>query len=320
MPWQPSADLAQLRLRAALNRLIRDFFAQRGVLEVETPLLSAAGVTDAHIESWQASASTVRADACHWLRTSPEYALKRLLAAGCGDCYELGRVFRAGECGNRHNPEFTLLEWYRVGWNHHQLMDETVALVTAALESVGQSSNCIKLSYQALFLRYAGIDPADASIAALQAALLPHTVVAEGLDRDDWLNLVLTHCIEPQLPARQITVVYDFPATQAALARIRADDPHWAERFEVYYGGLELANGYHELCDANEQRARFARDLEMRRRSGLSQPPVDERLLAALQHGMPPCAGVALGTDRLLMAMTGADRIEQVLAFAHSRA
>jgi lysyl-tRNA synthetase class 2 len=321
--WRPTASPDALRLRASLNRLIRAFFHDRNVLEVETPILSRAGNTDPNIESlrthFDGPASAGPRE--RWLRTSPEYPLKRLLAAGVGDCYELGRVFRNGEAGRRHNPEFTMLEWYRVGWDHHRLMDEVAGLVLDALALVGRSAPVHKLTYAELFQRHLGLDPHRADLAVLRAALGDVRIDADGLTRDDWLDLLLTHRIEPALEAAgAISLVHDYPASQAALARIRAGEVPLAERFECYVGGVELANGYHELADAGEQRARFNADLAKRGARGSVEPPVDERLLAALQNGLPPCAGVALGVDRLLMVLVGATEVERVLALPFVRA
>lgn len=316
-----TASLPALRLRAALNRRIRAFFEERGVLEVETPILSRAGNTDPAIDSWTARpAERPELPPC-WMRTSPEYPLKRLLASGVGDCYEFGRVFRAGERGRRHNPEFTLLEWYRVGWDHLRLADEVVELVEAALALVERRASVHHVSYRELFGDALGLDPFIASESELDAALAPFDVRGE-IDRDDRLNLLLTHAIEPGFPPDRITVVHGYPPSQAALARIAPGPDGCAEakRFEVYLGAVELANGYHELSDAQEQRARFEADLVRRRCEGRAQPPIDEALLAALGSGLPECAGVALGVDRLLMAMLGIDRIDAVLAIPHDLA
>ena len=316
-----SRRIDALRLRAALYATVRAFFAARGVLEVETPIMSAAANTEPNIESFVTRFSG-RVDGAareRWLRTSPEFPLKRLLAAGIGDCYELGRVFRDGEAGRRHNPEFTMLEWYRVGWDHHRLIGETVDLVLTALAASGRRTDVVQCTYRGLFVDGLGIDPFTATIDALRAPLADVRIDADGLGRDDWLDLLLTHRLQPAFPRDRITVVRDFPATQAALARIRADDPPVAERFELYLGSNELANGYHELVDADEQRARFERDNLRRRARGQQALPIDERLLAALPD-MPACAGVALGMDRLLMWLAGTDAIADVLAFAFADA
>ncbi len=320
--WRPSATLGMLQLRARLNALIRAFFAEREVLEVETPILSKAGNPDPNIASFslEFSGRIDGAPRTRWLRTSPEFAMKRLLAAGVGDCYELGRVFRHGEAGERHNPEFTMLEWYRVGWDHHQLAGEVVALLRAAMGLAGRVLTFETISYRDLYRRHLDIDPISGSDDALQAALGDIRIDATGLTRVDWLDLLMTHRIQPALHANHVTVVHDYPATQAALARIRDDDPSVAERFECYLGPLELVNGYHELTDPREQLQRFQRDQQTRAQRGQRVPPMDENLLAALEHGLPACAGVALGVDRLLMAMAGTDRIADVLTWPFPRA
>jgi lysyl-tRNA synthetase class 2 len=319
--WAPSANLAALQLRARLNALIRRFFAERGVLEVETPLLSAAGNTDPNIDSFALDyTGPVAAGASRrWLRTSPEFPLKRLLAAGVGSCYELGRVFRDGEFGRLHNPEFTMLEWYRVGWDHHQLMDECAELVREAMRLAGRVVSVREASFRQVYQDALGIDPLTAGEGELRGPLAVFGIDGDGLTRDDWLDLLMTHLIQPSFPDNRILLMYDYPASQAALARIRPGDVPVAERFELYLGPVELANGYRELTDAGEQRERFGRDLSRRRRRGGALPALDERLLAALP-GMPDCAGVALGVDRLLMAMLGSDQVADVLAFPFDRA
>ncbi|MGN6280988.1 EF-P lysine aminoacylase EpmA [Frateuria sp.] len=310
-----------LRLRADLYRLVRAFFSERRVLEVETPILSAAGNSEPNIESFTTTFSGhVDAGARErWLRTSPEYPLKRLLAAGVGDCYELGRVFRNGEAGGRHNPEFTMLEWYRVGWDHRRLAEEVIELVQAALALVGRHADVRTFSYRELFLDTLALDPLTAPLDVLQRALGQSTVDPQGLTRDDWLDLIITHRLQPGFPRDRMTVIHDYPASQCALARIRRDDPPVAERFELYLGPYELANGYHELNDAVEQRARFERDNAVRRSRGLREVPVDGSLLAVLD-AMPDCAGVALGVERLLMCLAGTDAIADVLAFPFAEA
>ncbi|GAB3331758.1 EF-P lysine aminoacylase EpmA [Marilutibacter aestuarii] len=325
--WRPAASFETLRLRARLNACIRDFFADRGVTEVETPVMSMAGNTDPNIASFSLdfSGRTDGAPRRRWLRTSPEFPLKRLLAAGFGDCYELGRVFRDGEAGGRHNPEFTMLEWYRLGWDHRRLVGETASLVQAALALVGRSAELVEVDYHDLYRRELGIDPAQASIPQMRSALGDVEIDPGGLTRDDWLDLLMTHRLQPGFPRDRLLAVVDYPASQSALARIRASggaNPGVAvaERFELYLGPLELANGYHELADAREQGARFLNDGRVREARGQDAPPIDDRLLAGLRAGLPDCAGVALGIDRLLMAMLGSDRIADVLAFDFSRA
>ncbi len=320
--WRPTATPEALKLRAALYALIRGFFAARDVLEVETPILSQAGNTDANIESFALDFSGPRAAGAprRWLRTSPEYPLKRLLAAGIGDCYELGRVFRNGEAGARHNPEFTMLEWYRLGWDHHRLMEETADLVRAAMALVRRPVSVHKTSLRDLYQERFGFDPLSAPEQLLREPLAVYEIDPAGLTRDDWLDLLMTHLIQPLLPGDGALLLYDYPASQCALARVRPEDPPVAERFELYLGSLEIANGYHELREAAEQRERFRRDLALRHARGGVRPPVDDRFLAALEAGLPPCAGVALGVDRLLMAMLGSERIADVLAVPFERA
>lgn len=322
--WRPSAGFQALRLRARLNAEIRAFFAARGVTEVETPVMSRAGNTDPNIASFalEFSGRTDGAPRTRWLRTSPEFPLKRLLAAGFGDCYELGRVFRDGEAGGRHNPEFTMLEWYRNGWDHRRLIGETAELVRAALALVGRAASLREIAYRELYLDRLGLDPFTASDEELRAALGEVVIDPQGLGRDDWLDLLMTHRLQPSFGRDEMLAVRDYPASQCALARVRADagGPAVAERFELYLGPLELANGYHELADPAEQGARFDRDRALRAQRGAVAPPRDEALLAALAAGFPDCAGVALGVDRLLMALLDTPRIAEVLAFDFTRA
>ena len=313
--------LASLQLRAWVYTLIRTFFADRHVLEVETPMLSASGNTDPNIESFQTLFSGhVDAGARErWLRTSPEYPLKRLLAAGIGDCYELGRVFRNGEAGGRHNPEFSMLEWYRVGWDHRRLMEDAITLVESALAMQGRRAEVLIENYRQFFLDELGVDPLHAPIDDLRALLVDQNIDPAGLTRDDWLDLLITHRLQPAFPRNRITVIHDYPASQCALAKIRPGETPLAERFELYLGPYELANGYHELNDAAEQRERFERDNALRRARGQREIPIDEALLAVLD-AMPDCAGVAMGVERLLMCLSDTDAIADVLAFPFSEA
>lgn len=310
--WCPTAPLTNLHKRAEILATIRAFFAARGVMEVETPLLSAAATTDVHLSSVPAGGG--------YLHTSPEFPMKRLLATGSGDIYQLCHVFRDGEAGRLHNPEFTMLEWYRVGFDHHALMDEVAELVRAVLPSAGEGD---RLTYRQAFESQAGFDPFNAGVDDCRACLSRAGIEAEAgsaLDYDGWLDLVAGAVVYPRLGRAGLCFVYDYPESQAALARVRAGDPPVAERFEAFMGGIEIANGYHELTDAGEQRRRFEADLARRHELGLPQPPMDERLLAALDAGLPDCAGVALGVDRLAMLAVGAAGIEEVIAFAGDRA
>ena len=323
MSWKPTATVEILRLRAELLARVRAFFAERSVLEVDTPVLSHGATVDPAIDSFAVEYHGPGAGEL-WLHTSPEFPMKRLLAAGCGDIYQLCRVFRDGEAGRYHNPEFTLLEWYRLGFDHHRLMDEVEALVAAALAGRRDPAPAPRYSYREAFLEHTGIDPHVADGAELAACAERFEVVApdslELEERDGWLDLLLTQVVEPRLERDRPVFIYDYPASQAALARIRDGVPPLAERFELYLGGVELANGFHELADGAEQRRRFAAEQARRRREGRVAPPMDERFVAALEAGFPPCAGVALGIDRLVMIAAGADHIDQVIAFPVSRA
>jgi elongation factor P--(R)-beta-lysine ligase len=319
--WRPTAPREQLVARARLLARVREFFAARGVLEVDTPMIINAPVSDPHIHSARVELS---ADAPGspparlFLQTSPEYAMKRLLAAGSGDVYQVCHVARALESGRLHNPEFTLLEWYRVGFALGQLMDEVELLVR---ELLGTAASAERLSYREAFLRELALDPFAATTGELARAATPLGLsTPRALDRDGYLELLMGAVIGPRLGRDRLTFVYGYPASQAALARLDPADPRAAQRFELYARGIELANGFHELSSAPEQRARFAADNAARRRAGLPVHPLDERLLAALGHGLPDCAGVALGLDRLLMLATGAQHIEEVLAFPTRRA
>ena len=291
------------------------------MLEVETPILSAAAVTDPHIESF--AIKDPQYGKPRYLHTSPEFGMKRLLAAGSGSIYQLCKVFRQGELGRRHNPEFTLLEWYRLDFDHQQLMTEVNELVRELLDGYLTLGDTQRLTYRDVFLQYAGLDPHTASTRELQAKVEERGIDVTGLsdtDKDAWLDLLMTHTVEPALPRDCPVFIYDYPASQAALARIRPNDPPVAERFELYIYGMELANGFHELTDAGEQRQRFEVDNRARLAAGLAPMPVDARFLAALEAGLPDCAGVALGLDRLVMLATGAKSISEVLAFDADRA
>lgn len=311
--WQPTATPERLMARARLLQYIRLYFAKHGVMEVETPIMSGAGNTDPEIESFRTHAGS-------YLRTSPEFALKRMLAAGTGDIYELGRVFRAGESGRNHAPEFTMLEWYRTGYSYHRLMDEVADLVQFCGKGKFDDWKDNRLSYQQLFLQYLDLDPFTADIQSLSAAAERNGIGELQLSRRQWLDLLISLVIQPALPATEMTFVFDFPADQAALAQIRAGSPPVAERFELYLGCTELANGYQELTSAREQKQRFEADNSDREQRGLPTCDIDQHLLDALAHGLPECAGVALGVDRLLMAIEGCNSLSEVTAFPFARA
>lgn len=301
------------------------FFSARDVLEVETPTLSSAGTTDPHIHSFATAYSGPgqRHGQRLYLHSSPEFPMKRLLAAGSGCIYQIAKVFRDGEAGRYHQPEFTLLEWYRVGFDQHRLMREVARLVQDLLDQPSLLQDPEYLSYAAIFQRHLRIDPHRATVAQLKTCAAAQDLPCPpGMPEDDidpWLHWLLSHCIEPHLGRDRLTFIYDYPASQAALARIRPGDPPLADRFELYYRGIELANGFHELSDADEQRRRFTADNQRRVARGLAPIPPDEYLLAALAAGLPDCAGVALGLDRLLMLATDNAALEDVLAFPLER-
>lgn len=306
-------------MRARLLARVREFFAERAVLEVETPTLAAAGATDPHIASLATRCYAGDAPRRLYLQTSPEFAMKRLLAAGSGPIYQVCRAYRDAECGRVHNPEFTLLEWYRPGFDHQALMDELDALLDWVL---GAANANRRLTYRDAFLQHGAPDPFSASTEELVARAEAVGLNASGgarPERDTLLDFLFSHSVQPSLGDGRV-YVYDYPASQAALARVRAAKPPVAERFELFVNAIEIANGYHELTDAAEQRRRFALDSGARARLGKEPMPVDERLLAALAHGLPDCAGVAVGLDRLFMIAAGETRIESVMAFPISRA
>ena len=314
MNWRPTATIAVLLRRARMLGAAREFFAQRGVMEVETPILSAAGVSDPQIESlW------VQIIAMHgpsYLCPSPEYAMKRLLAAGSGDIYQICKVFRDAERGRWHNPEFTMLEWYRLGFDDSRLMDEVEALIGLLLAPERQFLPAERLSYMSALQRHAGVDAFASSDAELRAAAQRHGIRCEAqLDRDGALDLLMGLVVGPQLGRERPCFICDYPASQAALARLKPGHPSVAARFELYVDGVELANGFHELAQPAEQRARFLKDLNIRRARGQVQPALDENLLAAIEHGLPDCAGVAMGFDRLVALGLGADRLADAMAF-----
>lgn len=304
--WRPAAGVETLRRRASLLAQIRAFFVERAVLEVDTPLLGSAPSSDPQQQCLDVA---VPGSGRRYLQPSPEFAMKRLLAAGSGSIYQICKAFRAGEHGTRHRTEFTLVEWYRVGFDYRALMDEVQSLVCGLLQRPPAQA----FSYQELFQRHAAVDPlADGDQVLWQrvaAAGIEPSAALRDAGRDAALDILLTRLVEPAMAPLGAVFVYDYPASQAALARLRPDQPALAERFELYVDGIELANGFTELADAAEQRRRFEADNQTRRARGLPTVPLDEELLAALRHGLPDCAGVALGFDRLLMLACGLDDI-----------
>lgn len=320
--WQPSATIPVLRARAGMLARIRAYFAAQEVLEVETPVLSAAAASDPAIES---IAAVTAGGARRYLQTSPEYAMKRLLAAGFGDCYQVCPVFRDGESGRRHNPEFTMIEWYRLDFGVAELEHDVDRVLRVACAELRDFAPARAVSYRDAMRDCSGIDCATASVAEIRAALASHgiePVSYDGWERDEWLDLLMGAVVGPRLGHDAPVFVHDYPASQAALARLRElpDGSQVAERFELYVDGLELANGFRELGDASEQRRRFEQDQATRQRRGQAVRPLDERLLAALDAGLPDCAGVALGFDRLVMACHRLGDLGSAMAFPESRA
>ncbi|MCV6611894.1 MAG: EF-P lysine aminoacylase EpmA [Amphritea sp.] len=319
--WRATAPVENLRRRAEILAQIRAFFAQRDVLEVETPLMTQAAVSDPYIDTIECRYHPVpeQQESARYLQSSPEYAMKRLLCSGSGAIYQICKAFRNGESGKRHNPEFTMLEWYRPDMSLSQLMDEVQALVSLVLKKLLWQ----RFSYGELFQRFLQINPYRATAAELAAITRQHIELEfEDDNRDNWLNLLMSHVIEPQLTELGAVFVYDYPASQAALARVsqNAEGDAVASRFELFIGGVEVANGYHELTDAAEQARRFQQNIQQRAEEGLPQRPTDQLLVDALQAGMPDCSGVAMGVDRLVMLVLETDRIDQVIALPFPRA
>ncbi len=315
--WQPNATLESLKERAKFLAIIRDFFDSKGVLEVETPLLCSSAATDPYLKP----ISVFYSQSKYYLQTSPEFAMKRLLAAGSGPIYQICKAFREDEVGRLHNPEFTMLEWYRVGFDHHALMDEVEQLLLRVLEM----PKAERLTYEEIFIKSININPHTASLDQVKQCARSHNIHLNSelmlqLTVDDWLDILMSHCIEPLLGFEAPVMVYDFPASKAALAKIRLENPPVAERFEVYVQGIELANGYHELTDPKLQQIRFEKDCEMRKKLGYAAIPIDDYLVAALEAGMPESSGVALGIDRLCMLKFKRKHIQEVIAFTTDRA
>lgn len=319
--WQPTASIENLRHRARILAQIREFFAERQVMEVDTPCLASAPVTDPHLANF--STKWLSPDSSQvqtlYLQTSPEYAMKRLLCSGSGCIYQLGKAFRNEETGRYHNAEFTMLEWYRVDFDHWQLMDEIEQLLTHIMPC----PKAIRMSYQDAFIKYLGIDPLTASMKQLKHKcdeLGYNNITRDETQSDTLLQLLFSHHIEPAFDKEIPYFVYHFPASQAALARLNPKDERVAERFELYWGGIELANGFHELSDPIEQAQRFTQDNLLRSQLGIEAAQIDERFLQALHAGLPDCAGVALGVDRLIMLATNSTHIEQVIPFTTHKA
>jgi elongation factor P--(R)-beta-lysine ligase len=327
--WSPRCDLDLLAFRAKLLREVRNFFDRQGFLEVETPILSHDTVVDANIDPLTAEfrADRTVAPKFYYLQTSPEFAMKRLIAAGAEAIYQVAHVFRNGEAGRLHNPEFTMIEWYRVGDTHFEQMALTEALVRTLAVGSGrdlESSPFLRLSYDEAFERAVGRRVLEMSPTELHGLCrdcqieLPASLPFD--DRDGLLNLILAGKVESTLGIQQPEFVFDFPDSQAALAIVRLDDPPVAERFELYWRGIELCNGYHELTDSLELRRRMTEENRKRKLEGAEQLPEHNRLLDAMEAGLPACAGVALGFDRLVMMLAGKNSLAEVLPFPFPRA
>ena len=320
--WWPSTNLACLHARAEMLATIRDYFAEQQVLEVDTPSLSRAANTDLNIDSITANyyGPSALAEGPLYLHTSPEFPMKRLLASGSGAIYQVCKVFRDGEYGRYHNPEFSLLEWYRPGFDHHALIDEVDALINLIL---GPSSIALrKLTYQQAFINTVGFDPLINDSATFRSCAQQHGMNVVGMNdasHDEWLDLLMDQAVIPALGKGRLFII-DYPASQASLARLDPNDKRFAQRFELYIDGIELANGFYELTDAVLQRQRFEDDNKKRQYAAKPMMPIDNNFIDALEAGLPDCAGVALGLDRLLMLKTGASDIKQVLAFPFEKA
>jgi len=323
--WQPTASIEMLKTRARLLSKLRAFFAEKDIFEVQTPVLSQAGNTEPSIETFvtQQHENSKSITQPSFLNTSPEFAMKRLLAAGSGSIYQISPVFRQDEQGKKHNPEFTLLEWYRIDLDHHALMGEVNSLIRYVAEEYLTLERSQFFSYQDAMIKFANIDPFKATIDELKEVAIKAGIDFVGMDDvpfDTWLDLLMSHVVEKNLPLNCPVFIYDYPASQAALAKIKKGSPSVAERFELYINGMELANGFHELSDAEEQAERFHNDQSQRKKLELPGIPADYNLIGALKHGLPDCAGVAIGVDRLLMVLSGSKHINEVLTFPFDRA
>ena len=314
MDWQNAKQ------RAHILAQIRSFFLALDIIEVETPLLSHATVTDVHLDAFSTLYNYSAESHCDestnlYAQTSPEFAMKRLLASGYGCCYQICKAFRHEQQGRYHNPEFTMLEWYRVGFDHFQLMDEVGEL----LSSVLGCQQVERISYQELFIREVAIDPLMTNRDELIRIISAHDKLSDWLEQEDCLDtllqFIMAELIEPNIGDNKPCFVYNFPASQASLAKISLKDPRVAERFECYFKGIELANGFHELTDVAQQKLRFEQDNQTRTTLGKIEQDIDQHFISALEHGLPACAGVALGIDRLVMLALTVNKIDQVITF-----
>lgn len=315
--WRPYADKRLIKLRAETYIKIRQFMAERNILEVETPVLSHATVTDMQLNSFRSEYSSPQSNSGKilYLQTSPEYAMKRLLASGTGAIYQISRVFRNEEQGKYHNPEFTMLEWYQPGYGHHQLMQELELFL-----NLFAMNHCEKISYGEIFLEHTGLDPHTCDTNELKSMAQQHGLSTTIEERSVLLDFIFSDKISSTLGDTRPLFVYDYPTCQSALAKLSNTTPKVAERFELFINGMEIANGFHELTDADEQLARFEQDLTLRKKENRPDLPIDHLFLDALKQGLPDCAGVAVGIDRLLMVITGTNDIREVLGFPIERA
>jgi len=310
--WRPIAGNQLIKLRADTYTRIRQFMAERDVLEVETPVLSHVTVTDTQLDSFNCEYSSPQTtlDKTLYLQTSPEYAMKRLLASGTGAIYQISKVFRNKEQGKYHNPEFTMLEWYQPGYDHHQLMAELESFL-----GLFAMSDCEKTSYADIFTSQTGLDPHTCNTNELVSLAEEYGLSSSSEERSVLLDFIFSHKIVSTLGNTNPLFIYDYPACQSALAKLSDKLPKVAERFELFIKGMEIANGFHELTDADEQLGRLKKDLALRKKTKRPALPIDQLFTDALKQGLPDCAGVAVGIDRLLMAITGVKDIREVLTF-----
>ncbi|MEY3759137.1 MAG: hypothetical protein RIR39_628 [Pseudomonadota bacterium] len=322
--WQPTCSVELLCLRAQVLADIRQFFLARAVLEVETPLLGNSSGTDPQLDFFTTDYCSPPLQRTLFLQTSPEFAMKRLLAAGSGCIYQIGKAFRNGESGRYHNPEFTLLEWYRVGFTLPQLMDEIAALMEVLFSGQRALKPTQRVSYLALFQRHTGLNPLDFSLedycAYAQANEVPEAISLCGSDHGLWLDFVFSHKVQPHLGENALCMVYGYPACQSSLARLNKDNPQVTDRVEVFINGIELGNGYYELTDAKEQGRRFDEEIAVRQQKKRPVTVKDKHLVSALEAGLPECSGMAIGLDRLLMLLSNSATINEVLNFPVHRA
>lgn len=316
--WQPACSIELIRLRARLLHAIRQFFYAENVLEVETPILCHAIGTDPHLDFFATSLLPGKQQALY-LQTSPEFAMKRLLAAQTGSIYQITKAFRNGESGRLHNPEFSMLEWYRVGYDLAQLMDDVELLLGQLLPADRFADPAERISYQQVFQQYTGLDALqfdrDAYRHSAERQGFAEAIYICADDHPTWLDFLFSHCVQQHLGKIGVCMVYDYPACLPSLARINADNPLTVARVELFINGIELANGYHELSDAKQQECRFDQEIALREKNAAVVVSKDQRFLAALQSGLPDCSGIAIGIDRLLMIISQKNHIDEVLAF-----